>query len=79
VYLTATAHEIGDDELDSVIGEAFRPTGGARRFAPDELRAPADLRLFVARLDSCEVHVPGGDPVHGRGLDSRQAADPTRR
>jgi hypothetical protein len=31
----------------------------------------------VAQLESCEVHVPGRHPVHGRGLDSRQAADPT--
>jgi hypothetical protein len=26
-----------------------------------------------------EVHAPGGHPVHGRGVDSRQAADPTGR
>jgi uncharacterized protein YndB with AHSA1/START domain len=79
VYLTATAREIGEDQVENLIGEAFRTTAGARRFEPDELRGAADLRLFVAHLGACEVHVPGGHPVHGRGLDSRQAADPTAR
>jgi general stress protein 26 len=78
VYVTATAREIGD-EVEEVIDEAFRTTAGARRFTPDELRGTADLRLCRARLDSCEVHVPGRDRVHGRGIDSRQAADPTSR
>ena len=77
VYLTATARELVDDELDEVIHEAFRTTTGARSFAPHELRGAADLRLFVAHLASCEVHVPGRHPVLGRGVDSRQAADPT--
>jgi uncharacterized protein YndB with AHSA1/START domain len=77
VYLSATAREISDHELEDVIHEAFRTTAGTRRFEPDELRGAADLRLFIAQLESCEVHVPGRHPVHGRGLDSRQAADPT--
>jgi uncharacterized protein YndB with AHSA1/START domain len=77
VYLSATAREISDHALEDVIHEAFRTTAGTRRFEPDELRGAADLRLFIAQLESCEVHVPGRHPVHGRGLDSRQAADPT--
>ena len=76
VYLAATARPIGDEELEGVCGEAFRTTAGARRFAPDELRGDAAPRLYVARVDSCEVLVRGGDPVHGRGTDTRQAADP---
>ena len=76
VYLTARAGRVADDELDAVCGEAFRTTAGARRFAPDELRGDGDLRLYRARATSCEVHVPGRDPVHGRGVDSRQPADP---
>lgn len=77
VYLTARARAVGDAELESACAEAFRTTAGARPFAPDELRGAAALRLYVARITSCEVHVPGRHPVHGRGLDSRQAADPT--
>jgi SAM-dependent methyltransferase len=76
VYLSATARAVGDQELEAVCPEAFRTTAGAHRFGPEELRGDAPLRLYVARLRSCEVHVPGRDPVHGRGVDTRQAADP---
>ena len=77
VYLSATARAIRDDELEAVCPEAFRTTAGARPFAPDELRGESPLRLYVAAATACEVHVPGRDPVHGRGIDSRQQADPT--
>jgi hypothetical protein len=77
VYLAATARPIGDEELEAVCSEAFRTTAGARRFEPDELRGGAPLRLYVAHVKSCQVHVPGRHPVHGRGVDTRQPADPT--
>jgi Pyridoxamine 5'-phosphate oxidase len=77
VYLSATARAIRDDELEAVTSEAFRTTAGARRFAPDELRGGTPLRLYVASATSCELHVPGRHPVHGRGVDTRQPADPT--
>jgi len=35
------------------------------------------LRLFRAHATHCEVHVAGHHPVFGRGVDTRQAADPT--
>ncbi|HEY1641171.1 MAG TPA: pyridoxamine 5'-phosphate oxidase family protein [Streptosporangiaceae bacterium] len=76
VYLAATARMVGDDELEVACSEAFRTAGGARGFGPAELRGDAPLRLYVARMSSCEVHVPGRDPVHGRGIDTRQPADP---
>jgi hypothetical protein len=78
VYLSATARPIRDDELEAVCPEAFRTTAGARRFAPDELRGPAPLRLYVAHTTAWEVHVAGSDPFHGRGVDTRQGADPRR-
>lgn len=77
VYLSAVANAVGDDELDAVCAEAFRTTAGARRFEPHELRGDAPLRLYVARSTTCEVHVPGRDPVHGRGVDVRLPADPS--
>jgi Pyridoxamine 5'-phosphate oxidase len=76
VYLAASARAIRDDELEGVLPEAFWTTAGARRFMPDELRA-GDLRLYLAHTRSCDVHVPGNHPIHGRGLDNRQPADPT--
>lgn len=77
VYLSATAQVIGDGELGAVCQEAFRATGGARRFEPSELRDDAAFRLYVARVTACEVLVRGGDPVRGRGVDTRLPADPT--
>jgi pyridoxamine 5'-phosphate oxidase-like protein len=77
VYLEAIARAVADDKLETRCPEAFRTTAGARRFAPDELRGAAPLRLYVARVTSCEVHVAGRHPVHGRGIDMRRPADPT--
>jgi hypothetical protein len=77
VYLSAMARQIEDGELEATCPEAFRTTAGARPFAPDELRGAAPIRLYVARISSCEVHVPGRHPIHGRGIDHREAADPT--
>ena len=76
VYISATTRAIPDDELEAVCPEAFRTTAGARLITPDELRDD-DLLLYVAHMRSCEVHVGANDPVHGRGADSRQHADPT--
>jgi hypothetical protein len=77
-YVGATARQVHEEELDGVIGEATRDTAGARRFSADELRGDADLRLYVARATSWEVHVPGRHPEHGTGVDRRLPADPTR-
>lgn len=75
VYLSADAEAVPAHELDAACAEAFRNPGAARGFTPEELRE-GPLRLYVAHARSCEVHVPGGHPTHGRGLDSRQTAHP---
>lgn len=79
VYVTATARMVPEEELADVVDEAFRTDGGAVRFPPEDLRGDASLRLYVARASAYEVHVRGRHPTHGRGYDSRQAADPTSR
>jgi hypothetical protein len=76
VYLRGTAKQTPGEELEAVLPEAFRTAAGARRFDPNELRGGAALRLYLAYATSCEVHVAGGHPVHGHGVDTRQAADP---
>src|ERR1700760_1071553 len=78
VYLDTLATEGPASALDAVCPEAFRTPPGAHRFTPAELR-DSDLRLYVAHIRACEVHVPGRHPTHGRGLDTRQPADPTVR
>jgi hypothetical protein len=75
VYLDAAAAVVPGHELESVVPEAFRTGPGAPRFSPADLR-DGDLRLYVAHIRSCEVHVPGGHAVHGRGTDTRQPARP---
>jgi hypothetical protein len=76
VYLDATAREVPEEELEARCPEAFRTKAGAEPFTPDQLRGAAPFRLYVAHVSSCEVHVPGRHPVHGRGVDTRQPADP---
>jgi len=86
VYIAAAAVQVPEDQLEAVAPEAFRTTAGATTLTYDDLRrawlTPDDLRrsdlaLYVAHMQSCEVHVPGSHPVHGRGIDRRQPADPT--
>ena len=78
VYLGATARELSAGELQGVLHEAFDPeTRGGRAFTVDELSGDGDLRLYVATATSYDVHVRGGHPTHGTGIDRRVATDPT--
>lgn len=76
VYIDARASVVADDELPSRCAEAFAQAGqgvrGARAFEPHELRGDADLRLYHARADRHEVHVPGGEPSNSSGIDVRR-------
>src|SRR5215204_5738016 len=78
VYLSVVGRVVPGEELERVQREAFQRSRGARAFAPDELREPADLRLYVAAATTCEVHVPGRHPANTGGIDVRMPADPTR-
>ena len=76
--MSATAREVPADELPRLVREAFDPaTRGARAFTPDELSGDGDLRLYVATATAYDVHVRGGHPTHGTGIDRRLATDPT--
>lgn len=78
VYMSATARQVPDEELPALVGEAFDPDGrGGRAFTPEELSGDGDLRLYVATATSYDVHVRGGHPTHGTGIDRRVATDPT--
>jgi len=73
VYMSAHASVVADDELSQRCAEAFVQVGaGAKRFQPRELSGDAALRLYRARAASHEVHIPGRDPVHGTGVDTRR-------
>jgi len=77
VYVGATAEQVPDDELPDRCARAFARVAEAAAYAfqPSELSGDAPLRLFCARATSHEVHIRGGDPVHGTGIDRRQAVD----
>jgi hypothetical protein len=47
----------------------------ARRFDPDELRAPAPFRLYRATVTHHDILLRGGDPENRRGADERKAVD----
>jgi hypothetical protein len=73
VYVTARAARVPDGELAAGCAAAY---GGAApgevAFTPEELSGEADLRLYRARATSHEVHVRGGDPDYGTGIDTRR-------
>jgi hypothetical protein len=72
VYLDATAEEVPELELGDASATAFRSVGGgAKAFTPDELSGPAVLRLYRATATSHAVHIRGGDPTYGTGVDRR--------
>jgi pyridoxamine 5'-phosphate oxidase-like protein len=73
VYMRARAQEMSEPTLEQCAA-AFRPRfEGVRTFAPDELRPPAKLRLYLATVAEHWVLIRGSDPVWGRGIDSRLA------
>lgn len=73
VYIRAHAQEVTEPTPEDC-AVAFRPRfEGVRAFAPDELRAPEQLRLYRATAAQHWVLIRGNDPVWGRGIDSRIA------
>jgi hypothetical protein len=71
VYMVASADIVPDVELERCAAAYGSRFPELREFAPDELRAPAELRLYRARVAEHSVLVRGGDPEFGRGVDTR--------
>lgn len=72
VYLTGTAEQVPDSELAERCAVAFAPRfPGLYAFRPDELRAPASLRLYRAVATEHEVLLRGRDPRNAQGTDQR--------
>jgi hypothetical protein len=77
--MEADARVVPEGELAERCAKAFAgDLRGARPFQPDELSGDAELRLYLATATAWDVHVPGRDPIHGRGIDRRVPVDPRR-
>ena len=77
VYVDAEATEVAESDLPTECARAFahlRGDGG-RAFGPDELSGQADLRLYRATATRHQLHVRGGDPTYGRGVDHRETVE----
>lgn len=72
VYLTGTAVEVPEADLDAEIPRAFAQVDkGGRAFTVQELSGAGDLRLYRLDVTSAEVHARGGHPLWGQGIDTR--------
>lgn len=71
VYMVAGADIVPDDELERCAATYGSRYPELRVFRPDELQAPAELRLYRAKVVEHSVLVRGGDPEFGRGVDTR--------
>jgi hypothetical protein len=74
VYLTGSVTQVADEDLPRHCELAFATTleKGARPFTPAELSGDGDLRLYMLSATRHEVHIRGGDPVYGTGIDTRR-------
>ena len=72
VYFRARAELVPDDELDHCAALYTSRFPELRAYGVDELRPPADLRLYRARATTHWLLVRGGDPDYGTGIDSRR-------
>ncbi|MFI7064782.1 pyridoxamine 5'-phosphate oxidase family protein [Kribbella sp. NPDC050124] len=73
VYFRARVELVPDEELERCAAFYSGRLRGLRTFTAEELRAPADLRLYRARTSHHWLLVRGGDPEYGTGIDSRRA------
>jgi nitroimidazol reductase NimA-like FMN-containing flavoprotein (pyridoxamine 5'-phosphate oxidase superfamily) len=71
VYMVARADIVPEGELERCAATYGSRFPELRVFRPDELWAPAELRLYRARVAEHSVLVRGSDPDFGRGVDTR--------
>jgi len=72
VYFRARAELVPDDELERCAAFYASRYPELRAYGADQLRAPAELRLYRARPTDHWILVRGGDPDFGTGIDSRR-------
>ncbi|TDV57360.1 pyridoxamine 5'-phosphate oxidase family protein [Actinophytocola oryzae] len=76
VYLTAHAHLVPEAELADRARLFSSRYAELRHLPAEELRAPADLRLYRATVTRAWVLIRAGDPDYGTGIDTRHPVWP---
>ncbi|GAA1622764.1 hypothetical protein GCM10009744_07590 [Kribbella alba] len=71
IYMSATARQVPDEELESVVALYNGRLPAAKHFESTELVAPGLFRLYEAMAVEHSVLIRGGDPEFGKGADSR--------
>lgn len=71
VYLTGEAHVVPDEELADRARFYSGRLPELREFTEDELRAPADMRLYRATVTAAWTLVGYGAPENTTGIDER--------
>jgi len=81
VYMSATASELEDDEIERGVAVVYPgpPERGGRAFSAAEVRPPSPYRLYRARVTEHSVLCPrpAGEPCveHGLAYDHRARVD----
>ena len=71
VYMSARAEQVPDDELERCAEVYRNRLPEVRDFGLEQLRPPAEPRLYRATVAEHSILIRGSDPQHGRGVDSR--------
>jgi nitroimidazol reductase NimA-like FMN-containing flavoprotein (pyridoxamine 5'-phosphate oxidase superfamily) len=71
VYMSATARQVPDGELEAAAAIYNGRLPAAKHFEQAELVAPALFRLYEAKVVEHSVLIRGSDPEYGKGADSR--------
>jgi nitroimidazol reductase NimA-like FMN-containing flavoprotein (pyridoxamine 5'-phosphate oxidase superfamily) len=75
LYMSGTAAQVPDAELDAAATLYGSRGHGGRYFPREELTGDADLRLYRATISEHHLLVRGGDPAYGRAVDGRLRVD----
>jgi uncharacterized protein YhbP (UPF0306 family) len=78
VYFTADVQLVPEAELAECARLFCGRLPELREFTPEELKAPADLRLYRATVTGAWILIRAGDPDYGTGIDSRRPVWRTR-
>lgn len=78
VYVTALAQPVDDTDLARAADVFSSRVPQVSGYGPEQLRAPAPLRLYRATVQQSWILLRGGDPRNTTGIDTRVPVTLTR-